>query len=302
MARRLLLPLQVYLHFGGRREVAGVTQIVKLHFTDLVFLPFSPQKRVGCPPRVGHPLAQQNTFDINVLLILLYIEMNEIRTKKGDIHVRCDKEDKEYIVERSKNGFGGKSNSISNLVRYAIRHIDDGSSIDLDLADALIKAISENRQSLAAVHEDINGIPQELCAIGNNLNQITKAINTITKIAREDKDEDGKTTREAIDKITAFESGISKLMKELNSKIDSYNNTVREARTTVNNVLRKEDEILTRCLVFPTVGGKKIANALLLRMLQNFKKDSPDLDIDGMTVSALMYLLKIMTAKIDEQK
>ena len=84
---------------------------------DLVFLPFSPQKRVGCPPRVGHPLAPQNTFDINVLLILLYMEKNEIRTKKGDIHVRCDKEDKEYIVERSKNGFGRKSNSISNLVR-----------------------------------------------------------------------------------------------------------------------------------------------------------------------------------------
>lgn len=230
------------------------------------------------------------------------MEKNEIRTKKGDIHVRCDKEDKEYIVERSKNGFGRKSNSISNLVRYAIRHIDDGSSIDLDLADALIKAISENRQPLAAVHEDINGIPQELSAIGNNLNQITKAINTITKIAREDKDENEKTTREAIDKITAFENGISKLMKELNSKIDSYNNTVREARTTVNNALRKEDEILTRCLVFPTVGGKKNANALLLRMLQDFKKDSPKLELDGMTVNALMYLLKIMTAKIDEQK
>ena len=226
------------------------------------------------------------------------MEENDIRNKTADIHVRCNPEDKMYIEERAKSGFGGKASSQSNLVRYAIRHIDDSSSVDLDRAHELIVAIGNNRPSLAAVHETINDIPQELSAIGNNINQIAKAINTIMKIAREDKE----SPHETIAKIIAFDNSISSHMDKLCAKIDSYNNTIQDARRIVNNALRKEDEILTRCLVFPTVGGRSTIQAQLLRMLQDSKKDNPQLDFETMTLSKFMDLLKFLTGKKGEPK
>ena len=173
-----------------------------------------------------------------------------IRKKDSDIHIRCYKEDKEYVNKRAKDGFGKEKNSITNFILYAIRHVDDASPIDLMEADELIRAIGENRQTLAAVHEDINSIPQELNAFGNNLNQIAKSINTIMKIARED----GEDLKETVGKIAAFERTIIAMFEEVVLKIESYNDTVLQARIKINNILRKEDEILTRCLVFPAVG------------------------------------------------
>jgi uncharacterized protein YoxC len=210
------------------------------------------------------------------------------KTKDADIHIRCFREDKKYVESRAKDGFGKKTNSMTNFVLYAIRHVDDSSPIDIEQAEGLIQTIGDNRQTLAAVHEDINGIPQELNELGNNLNQIAKATNTILKIAREDDE----TPKETVDKIVAFEREVSFLMKELYKKIGEFNKTIQQARTRINSTLRKEDEILTRCLVFPTVGEKARSDAQLLRMLQDFKK-STKLTFDMMTVAELVSILKI---------
>ena len=121
------------------------------------------------------------------------------KTKDADIHIRCFREDKKYVESRAKDGFGKKTNSMTNFVLYAIRHVDDSSPIDIEQAEGLIQTIGDNRQTLAAVHEDINGIPQELNELGNNLNQIAKATNTILRTAREDDE----TQKETIDKIVA---------------------------------------------------------------------------------------------------
>ena len=118
------------------------------------------------------------------------------------------------------------------------------------------------------------------------------------KIAREDKE----SPHETIAKIIAFDNSISSHMDKLCAKIDSYNNTIQDARRIVNNALRKEDEILTRCLVFPTVGGRSTIQAQLLRMLQDSKKDNPQLDFETMTLSKFMGLLKLLTGKKGEPK
>lgn len=56
--------------------------------------------------------------------------------------------------------------------------------------------------------------------------------------------------------------------------IDNYNDTVRQAKTTVNAVLRKEDEILTRCLVFPQVGSNHRRLSQLMQMLQEYQREA----------------------------
>ena len=122
-------------------------------------------------------------------------------TKTGDIHLRCYQEDKDFLIQRAKDGFGKDENSMTNVVLYALRHVDDTSPINLSCVDGLIKAISSNRQTLAEVHADISRISNEINSIGNNINQIAKGVNTALKIAREDNPK----AHETINRILSFQ-------------------------------------------------------------------------------------------------
>ena len=42
----------------------------------------------------------------------------------------------------------------------------------------------------------------------------------------------------------------------------------------INAVLRKEDELLTRCLVFPEVGNRYHRLSQLMRMIKDYQKES----------------------------
>jgi hypothetical protein len=80
-------------------------------------------------------------------------------------------------------------------------------------------------------------------------------------------------------------------MKDLTSMIDNYNDTVRQAKTTVNAVLRKEDEILTRCLVFPQVGSNHRRLSQLMRMLEDYQREA------GVSDNQTLGILKINLQK-----
>ena len=197
--------------------------------------------------------------------------MNEQKKKKSaEIHIRCYPDDKKYAEERARECFGSGRNTLTNFVIYALRHIDDASPIDLNRAWELIETISKNRQVLAATHSTITGIPQEINAIGKNINQIAKAVNTVMLKARKN----GETTADTFAKLLGYQNLLITYMKNLTSVIDNYNDTVRQAKTTVNAVLRKEDEILTRCLVFPQVGTRQRRLSQLMRMLHDYQKES----------------------------
>ena len=197
--------------------------------------------------------------------------MNEQKKKKSaEIHIRCYPDDKKYAEDRARNSFGSGRNTLTNFVIYALRHIDDASPIDLSKARELIETISKNRQVLAATHETIANIPQEINAIGKNINQVAKAVNTVMLKARKN----GEATAETVSKLLGYQNLLFTFMRDMDSVTDNYNDTFRQARTTVNAVLRKEDEILTRCLVFPQVGNRHGRLSQLMRMLQDYQKES----------------------------
>lgn len=111
--------------------------------------------------------------------------MNEQRKKKSaEIHIRCYPDDKKYAEERARESFGSGRNTLTNFVIYALRHVDDASPINLNMAWELIDSIGTNRQTLAATHSTITNIPQEINAIGKNVNQVAKAVNTVMLKAR----------------------------------------------------------------------------------------------------------------------
>lgn len=221
------------------------------------------------------------------------------RKKDADIHVRCYPEDKAYVEERAKDGFGKQKNSQTNFVLYAVRHANDASPIDLEQADGLIKEISKNRQPLAEAHSVISNVYQELSAIGNNINQIAKSINTIMKIARED----GEDARITVDKLVVFQEKIKGSLSVLSELRDKYDGNIKQARNRINNTLRKEDELLTRCLVFPTVGTSNVSDAQLLRLLQDYMKANSKNDYNRMSVAYFKSMIqRNLTSKKEEGK
>jgi flagellar hook-basal body complex protein FliE len=220
--------------------------------------------------------------------------MNEKKKRKSaEIHIRCYPDDKKYAEDRARDNFGSGRNTLTNFVIYALRHIDDASPIDLSKAWELIETISRNRQVLAATHETIANIPQEINAIGKNVNQVAKAVNTVMLKARKN----GETTAETVSKLLGYQNLIFSFMEDLSSAIDNYNDTFRQARTTVNAILRKEDEILTRCLVFPQVGPRHRRLSQLLRMLQDYQEESGFSDNQTLTILKDNLLLEISEAK-----
>lgn len=214
-------------------------------------------------------------------------EEGQIINKTSDIHIRCYPEDKDFVIDRSKDGFGKETNSITNLVLYAIRHMDDSSPIVLSHVDDLIKTISFSRQALAAVHEDISGVPRELSAIGNNINQIAKAINTIMRVA----DVKGEDYRETANKVIVFQGEVRKDISELSSIMESYEQKIHNARVRVNSCLRKEDELLTKTLAHPRVGKKQMLEAQLVRLLEEYMQ-TDNIRIGKMNVVDLLFELR----------
>ena len=208
-------------------------------------------------------------------------------TKTADIHIRCYPDDKENVIERAKDGFGKDNNSITNLVLYALRHVDDTSPIVLSHVDSLIRTISENRQTIVAVHGDIQGISGELNSIGVNVNQIAKSINTTLKIARKSNYDD---FRQDIPKILFFQGEIDNSILKLNKIMEKYDQKIQSARTILNSCLRKEDELLTKTLVHPRVGKIQLLEAQLLRLLEEYMGDNQEC-FSNMCVGDLFFQL-----------
>ena len=187
-------------------------------------------------------------------------------TRTGDIHLRCYQEDKDFLIQRAKDGFGKDENSMTNVMLYALRHVDDTSPITLSHVDGLIRAISENRQTLAEVHADISRISNEINSIGNNINQIAKGVNTALKIAREDNPK----AHETINRILSFQDDMHNAVLDFGYTVDNYEKNFSSAKTRINSCLRKEDELLTKTLVHPRVGKAQQLEAQLLRLLEEY--------------------------------
>ena len=192
------------------------------------------------------------------------------RIKDADIHVRCYPEDKAFVEERAKNGFGKGSSTMTNFILYALRHVDDASPIDINYVSELMTTISQNRADLASAHQTIANIPHELNAIGKNINQIAKAVNTIMLKARKN----GESTDSVIMKLLNYQNSLIGHIKDISSIMDKYNDSIKSARILINAVLRKEDELLTRCLVFPEVGSRYHRLSQLLRMVKDYQNES----------------------------
>lgn len=227
------------------------------------------------------------------------MEENEKKNNRtGDIHLRCYPEDKDFLRQRSKDGFGRDENSMTNVMLYALRHVDDTSPITLSFVDELIRVISQSRQTLDLVHADIVGVSGEMNAVGNNINQIAKAINTILKIAREE----GEDARQTIKQMLTFQGEVQHSIKELSSIMDRYEQNIRSARTRINSCLRKEDDLLTKTLVHPRVGKAQLLEAQLLRLLEEYIGHD-QYRFDSMNVTNLLFELRgKVKASLEEGK
>ncbi len=192
------------------------------------------------------------------------------RTKDADIHIRCYPEDKMFVEERAKNGFGKGSSTMTNFILYALRHVDDASPIDLNYVDKLMLEISYNRADIAEAHQTIANIPHELNAIGKNINQVAKAVNTVMLKARKN----GESTDSVIMKLLTFQNTLIGHIRDISSIMDKYSESIKSARSLINHALRGEDELLTRCLVFPEVGNRHHRLSQLLRMVSDYQKES----------------------------
>ena len=195
------------------------------------------------------------------------------KTKKirdSYINIRCYAEDKMYAEERAKNGYGKGKQTLTNFMLYDLRQVDDASPINLDLADDLIRSISDNRQPLAATHQNLIVSPQELNAIGKNINQVAKAVNTIMLKANKN----GEATDKTIIKLLSYQNGLTSDIREIFSIMDRYNESISTAKSTINSLLRKEDEVLTRCLAFPNVGTNYNRYSQLMRMLIDYQNEA----------------------------
>ena len=208
-------------------------------------------------------------------------------TKTGDIHLRCYQEDKDFLIQRAKDGFGKEENSMTNVVLYALRHVDDTSPINLSCVDGLIKAISSNRQTLAEVHADISRISNEINSIGNNINQIAKGVNTALKIAREDNPK----AHETINRILSFQEDMHNAVLDFGYTVDNYEKNFSSAKTRINSCLRKEDELLTKTLVHPRVGKAQLLEAQLLRLLEEYV-GGDQMRFGRMNVISLLFELR----------
>ncbi len=198
-------------------------------------------------------------------------EMSEKRKKDNQIHLR--EKNKALWEKRSLRGFGRPKYALSNMIRYAVYHMDDGAVVSLKDADSLLKCIADNRMVLATYEADFRRIIDEINRLGNNINQISKKINLLMLKA----DESGVELNEQCRELLQFKNNTLENMAAIRTLITEFKTAVESDKNAISDVLRKEDELLTRCLVFPPMGKLKMAAGRLLRAIQDYIED----DING---------------------
>ena len=199
--------------------------------------------------------------------------------KRNDNQIHLREKNKGEWVKRSMNGFGKPKYALSNMIRYAVDHMDDGVGVSLKDADSLIKCIADNRMVLATFEADFRRIIEEINRLGNNVNQIAKKINLLM--------------------LKAEENGTLEKMAAIRTLIRGYKETVVNDKNAISDILLKEDELLTRCLVFPPVGDFKVKVGQLLRALQEYISIDIDLYIN-MPVDMLLDELESNYNNVEE--
>jgi len=215
--------------------------------------------------------------------------------KRNDNQIHLRERDKGKWIARSMNGFGKPKYSLSNMIRYAVNHMDDGVGVSLKDADSLVKCIADNRMVLATFEADFRRIIEEINRLGNNVNQIAKKINLLMLKAEENGTEVSEQRRE----LLQFRDGTLENMASIRTLIREYKETVVNDKNAISDILLKEDELLTRCLVFPPVGDFKLKVGQLLRALEDYIKTDRNGYINS-SVDMLIDELEYFINKTDE--
>ena len=148
------------------------------------------------------------------------------------------------IVE--KGGFGGRDHAtMSEVVRYAIKHFYDNKPVDLKEADSLIKAISKNRKELQEGLYTLTKLVKELNAIGVNLNQITHKINYLQQKAEDESIPLGNRA----DNLVKFAKEIESIHDDLYSIFCEISSNLEPARDATLLAMDGENEIMNRLLI-----------------------------------------------------
>ena len=196
---------------------------------------------------------------------------------------------KEEMIERSNNGFGRPGYSLSRMLRYIYLHMDDGCGIDLDCVDELVKTIKDNRSQLDRIDIFFEEILREANRIGNNINQVTKRVNLESLIAKEEGTPEYELAKKLLDMIKY----IQYYQDELLEKIRSFNASMSQNREALKNVLGGEDELLTRCLVFPHAGEKEQQYKVLMRKIKDYISEGNKEQYHSMTIGQLLAELDV---------
>lgn len=148
------------------------------------------------------------------------------------------------IVE--KGGFGGRDQAtMSEVVRYAIKHFYDNKPVDLKKADSLIKAISKNRKELQEGLYTLTKLVKELNAIGVNLNQIAHKINYLQQKAEDENIPLG----DRADSLVKFAKEIESIHDDLYSIFGEISTNLEPARDATLLAMDSENEIMNRLLI-----------------------------------------------------
>ena len=205
----------------------------------------------------------------------------------GRIEMRTQPGLKEAMVARSCNGFGTKGYGLSKMLRYAFLHMDDGSSIDLSEVENLIKTIGLNRLQLDKISIFYQDILDEVNRIGNNINQVARKVNLESLIAAEE----GTPEYELGEKLLNLGTEIQYYQDTLIEKIEAFILSASEERGAVQKILYGEDELLTRCLVFPQAGEKQHQYNILIRKIKDYIDGKEDM-YNSMSLGRFLFELK----------
>ncbi len=192
------------------------------------------------------------------------------------VEMRTPPELKKAMIERSYNGFGAKGYGLSRMLRYAFLHMDDGSSIDLSDVDELIKMIAANRLQLDKIGIFYQELLDEINRIGNNINQVTRKVNLESLMAAEE----GTPEYELGEKLFNLATDIQYWQDTLVEKIDAFLLATTRDRGAVEKILTGEDELLTRCLVFPQAGEKEYQYDVLIQKIKDYIGDNEHIYIN----------------------
>ena len=184
----------------------------------------------------------------------------------GRIEMRTQPELKDAMITRSYNGFGAKGYGLSRMLRYAFLHMDDGSSIDLSEAAELINTISTNRLQLDKLNIFYEELLHEINRIGNNINQVARKVNLESLLASEEDTPE----YELGEKLRELGTEIQYWQDTLIEKVDAFIVSMSKDREAIKKILGSEDELLTRCLVFPHAGEKKHQYNVLIRKIKDY--------------------------------